>query len=234
MVANCWLRSGDTSSSNNCIHFLEETFEIIKGKVVGLFRTDSGFCSEKIFSFLENRNTPIPYVIAGRLHALLQQRIKDVKTWNAIDKGIWISEFTYQAKGWSKERRVVVIKQSVELCPKASGKKLKLFDDSLYHENDRFPCFFTNQKLPSVEIWEQYKRRADADAENRIQEPKADFGADGFCMDSFYVTEAVMRMVMMAYNLMSLYRMFSQQTRVHQRLSTLRFDCFAVGSWIVK
>ncbi len=26
MVANCWNRSGNTSSSNNCIHFLEETF----------------------------------------------------------------------------------------------------------------------------------------------------------------------------------------------------------------
>lgn len=230
MVANCWLRSGDTSSSNSCIHFLEETFEILKDKMVGLFRADSGFCSEKIFSFLENRT--IPYVIAGRMHAVLQQKIKENKTWNVIDKGIWVCEFTYQAKEWSKERRVVVIKQSVELRPKASGKKLKLFDDTLYYENDRYHCFFTNQKLPAQEIWEQYKRRADA--ENRIQELKADFGAEGFCMDSFYATEAAMRMVMVAYNLMSLYRVFSQQTRVHQRLSTLRFNCFAVGSWLVK
>lgn len=232
MVANCWLRSGDTSSSNSCIHFLEETFTILQGKVVGLFRADSGFCSEKIFSFLETRETPIPYVIAGRMHAVLQQKIKDIKAWNALGEGIWISEFTYQAKGWNKERRVVVIKQSIELRPKASGKKLKLFDDSIYYENHRFHCFFTNQQLPAAEIWEQYKRRADA--ENRIQELKADFGAEGFCMDSFYATEAAMRMVMMAYNLMSLYRLFSQQTRVHQRLSTLRFNCFAVGSWLVK
>ena len=232
MVANCWLRSGDTSSSNNCIHFLEETFEILKDKVVGLFRADSGFCSEKIFSFLEERTFPIAYVIAGRMHALLQQKIKDIKAWNALGQGIWISEFTYPAKGWSKERRVVVVKQSIELRPKAGGKKLKLFDDSIYYHNYRFHCFFTNQHLPAAEIWEQYKRRADA--ENRIQELKADFGAEGFCMDSFYATEAAMRMVMIAYNLMSLYRLFSQQTTVHQRLSTLRFNCFAVGSWITK
>lgn len=232
MVANCWLRSGDTSSSNNCIHFLEETFEILKNKVVGLFRADSGFCSEKIFSFLENRTAAVPYVIAGRMHAVLQQKIKDIKAWNALDKGLWISEFTYLAKGWSKERRVVVIKQSIELRPKAAGKKLKLFDDSLYYQNYRFHCFFTNQKLPAQEIWEQYKRRADA--ENRIQELKEDFGAEGFCMDGFYATEAAMRMVMVAYNLMSLYRLFSRQTRVHQRLATLRFNCFAVGSWLVK
>ena len=232
MVANCWLRSGDTSSANNCIHFLEETFEILKGKIIGLFRADSGFCSEKIFSFLESRVTPIAYVIAARMHAIIQQKIKDIKAWNVVDKGLWISEFTYQAKGWACARRVIVIKQSIELRPKASGKKLKLFDDSIFYENYRYHCFITNQKLPAVEIWEQYKRRADA--ENRIQELKQDFGAEGFCMDNFYATEAAMRMVMIAYNLMSLYRIFSQQTRVHQRLSTLRFNCFAVGSWIVK
>ena len=230
MVANCWLRSGDTSSSTNCIHFLEETFDILKDKVVGLFRADSGFCSEKIFAFLEAKK--IPYVIAGRMHALLQAKIKDLNAWNAVDMGIWISEFTYQAKGWSCERRVVVIKQSIALRPKATGKKLKLFDDSIYYQNYRFHCFFTDQKLPAQEIWEQYKRRADA--ENRIQELKQDFGAEGFCMDNFYATEAAMRMVMVAYNLMSLYRIFSQQTSVHQRLSTLRFNCFAVGSWVVK
>lgn len=232
MVANCWLRSGDTSSANNCIQFLEETFAVLKNKTVGLFRGDSGFCSETIFAFLEKREKEIPYVIAGRMHALLQQKIKNIKAWNVVDKGIWISEFTYQAKGWSRERRVIVIKQSVELRPKASGKKLKLFDDSLCYQNDRYHCLFTNQALPAIEIWEQYKRRADA--ENRIQELKQDFGAKGFCMDNFFATEAAMRMVMVAYNLMSLYRLFSRQTAVYQRLSTLRFNCFAVGSWIVK
>ena len=55
MVANCWLRSGDTSSANNCIHFLEETFSILGKRTVALFRADSGFCSEKIFSFIEGK-----------------------------------------------------------------------------------------------------------------------------------------------------------------------------------
>ena len=32
MVANCWNRSGNTGSSCNCIHFLEETFAILKNK----------------------------------------------------------------------------------------------------------------------------------------------------------------------------------------------------------
>ena len=43
-----------------------------------------------------------------------------------------------------------------------------------------------------------------------------------------------MRFVMMAYNLMSLHKQVVMKTPIQQRLQTLRFNCFAVGSWIVK
>ncbi len=44
-----------------------------------------------------------------------------------------------------------------------------------------------NQEPPAIEIWEQYKRRGDA--ENRIKESKEDFGVQGFFMDDFGATE---------------------------------------------
>ncbi len=50
----------------------------------------------------------------------------------------------------------------------------------------------TNQTLSSIEIWKQYKGRADA--ENRIKELKEDFGVDSFCMRNFVATEVAMRM----------------------------------------
>ena len=47
MVANAWLRPGNTSDSNNCKAFLEETFEeVLKEQKVGLLRADSGFYTE--------------------------------------------------------------------------------------------------------------------------------------------------------------------------------------------
>ena len=107
-----------------------------------------------------------------------------------------------------------------------------MFDDNICYENNRYHTFVTNQYLPAIHIGEQYKGRADA--ENRIKELKEDFGAKGFCMDDFYGTEAAMRMVMIAYNLMSLYRLFTHQKQPQPTLSTLRFNCFAVGSWVVK
>jgi hypothetical protein len=53
-------------------------------------------------------------------------------------------------------------------------------------------------------------------------------------MDDFYGTEAAIRMVCVSYNLMSLFRQVTHQTPKQPKLSTLRFNCFAVGSWIVK
>lgn len=43
-----------------------------------------------------------------------------------------------------------------------------------------------------------------------------------------------MRFVMVAYNLMSLFRQLTHQNKAQPKLSTLRFNCFAVGSWIDK
>jgi DDE family transposase len=233
MVANCWNRSGNTSSSNNCINFLEETFAILKNKKVGLFRADSGFCSESILKFIEDKK--IPYVMACKLYANLQNSIYSIKKWNAIGEGLWISEMEFQQGGWSKSRRIIVIKQSEEIRPKATGKKLRTLFDKIGIDQDkvyrtRYHALVTDQSLPAIEIWEQYKRRGDA--ENRIKELKEDFGVEGFCMDDFCATETAMRFVMVAYNLMSLFRQLTHQKQAQPKLSTLRFNCFAVGSWI--
>jgi len=235
MVANCWNRSGNTGSNSNCINFLEETFEILKNKKIGLFRADSGFCTSEILDYIESKG--IAYVMSCKLYSNLQNEIYRLKHWRSLGEGIWISEFNYKQNGWQQARRVVVIKQSEEIRRKATGKKLKtlfssmgIADDKIY--NTRYHAFVTNQTLPAEEIWSQYKRRGDA--ENRIKELKEDFGAEGFCMDDFCATETAMRFVMVAYNLMSLFRQLTLQKQPQPTLSTLRFNCFAVGSWIEK
>ncbi len=230
MVVNSWLRSGDTSSAHQCNEFLNETLSILKNKTIGLLRADSGFASDLIFRHLEQKQ--IPYVIAGRMHYPLQDKIKQQKTWTAIGLGIWISETRYKASKWETERRVIVIRQSVDLRPKATGKKLKLFDDMEYYEQYRYHTFYTNQTLPATQIWEQYKGRGDC--ENRIKELKYDFALEGFNMKDFFATEAALRMVNLAYNIISLFRQVSSEKPKHQRLQTLRLNCYAVGAWMTK
>jgi hypothetical protein len=81
-------------------------------------------------------------------------------------------------------------------------------------------------------IWLLYRDRGDA--ENRIKELKADFGLDGFTFQNFWATEACFRFVLIAYNLLSLFRQAVLATKKQAHLSTLRFQCFALGAWIPK
>ncbi len=71
-----------------------------------------------------------------------------------------------------------------------------------------------------------------ADAKNRIKELKEAFAVDSFCLKKFWTTEAPFRSIMIAYHLLSLFRYIVLQTQRQQTLSTLRFKCFASGSWI--
>jgi hypothetical protein len=162
----------------------------------------------------------------------LQDKIRQLKTWNAIGFGIWISETEHKATKWDAPCRVIVIRQSVDLRPKATGKKLKLFDDKEYYQQYRYHTFNTNQQLPATQIWEQYKGRGDC--ENRIKELKYDFALEGFNMKDFFATEAALRMINLAYNIISLFRQVSSEKTQHKRLQTLRLNCYAVGAWMTK
>jgi hypothetical protein len=59
---------------------------------------------------------------------------------------------------------------------------------ALILSKSRYHCFITNETLPSEQIWHPYKGRADA--ENRIQKLKYDFGLEGFAMKEFYATDS--------------------------------------------
>ena len=48
LVANFWLRPGNTSSSNNVLAFIEATLTNLGTTTVGLFRADSGFYDKTI------------------------------------------------------------------------------------------------------------------------------------------------------------------------------------------
>lgn len=230
MVVNSWLRSGNTSSAHQCVNFLNETLSILQNKKIGLLRADSGFASNTIFTHLEKEQ--INYVIAGRMHQGIQDKIRGITTWRALGLGIWVGETDYKATKWEKSRRVIVVRQSVDLRPKATGKKLKLFDDAEFYQQYRYHTFYTNQSLPAVQIWEQYKGRADC--ENRIRELKYDFALEGFNLKDFFATEAALRFVNLAYNIISLFRQVSSEKPKHHRLQTLRLNCYAVGAWMTK
>ena len=63
--------------------------------------------------------------------------------------------------------------------------------------------------------------RQSADSENRIAELKQDFGLTNFCLDAFWDTEAAFQTVLMAYNVMSLFRQALLRAPQAVKLSTI-------------
>lgn len=138
----------------------------------------------------------------------------------------------YAVNVWGKERRMVMVRQRVSRRPKATGKALRLFGEDVEIKNYRYGCFVTSLEFPAHLVWKLYRVRADA--ENRIKELKYDFGADSFNMQSFSATETAMNCVMLAYNLMSLFRQVVVCSKVQPTLKTMRYKVFAAGGYLVK
>lgn len=138
----------------------------------------------------------------------------------------------FQGLDWESPRRIVIVRQRIEERPKATGKQLSLFPEDEIHRNYRYSAYFTNQQYAATDVWRNYRARGDA--ENRIKELKEDFGADSFNLKGFFPTEAALHFVMIAYNLMSLFRIFVLQEKTQKRLSTLRYRTFAIGAYFEK
>lgn len=223
MVLHAWLRPGDTAASNNAIAFFDEAISFLGERHrVTLVRGDSGFFGGDFLKMLESK--AICYIVAVRMNSIIRSMVCGLSNWIGVDHGIAVSEMSYQAHCWDKSRRVIVVRQDEDLRPEARGKLL--LDIPGY----RYQIFVTDLDLAPAEVWRAYRQRADA--ENRIGELKLDFGLSGFCLDSFWATEAAFGTVLLAYNLMSLFRQAVLQAPKAVRLLTMRFQCFALGAWV--
>ena len=230
MVANFWLRSGNAYTTNNFLSFLEDTMARLKGKKVSLLRADSGFYSKEIFDYVEKKG--INYIIVARHYGTVQRKIARLKDWWLLDNGLEITETTYQSDTWESPRRLVVVRQQIDRRPKATGKQLKLFKEEGIFENYRYSCYITNLGLSAKMVWDMYRGRADC--ENRIKEIKADFGFSNFNMQDFGATEAALNFVVVAYNIMSLFKQAVLKSDKLQQLKTRRYKIFAIGGYITK
>jgi hypothetical protein len=207
LVANFWLRSGNTSSSENFISFLSDTLDNLHGKNISLLRLDSGFNCREVLEFTEGRD--FNYIVAARFYEPIQYSVSGLKRWIKFDEGIGISEIHCQSPSWDKSRRMVY--QHIKRCPNATDKQPRLFSDDEILNQYRYSAYITNLSLSGTDVWQLYRGRADA--ENRIRELKYDFGFD---------------------SLIALFRQVVLNTKVQQTLSTLRFKTFAIGAYFEK
>lgn len=254
MIANVWLRPGNSGSANNVINFLQATREHLAGKTIGLLRADSGFCEDAFLRHLEGER--INYIIALKLTQPLQRALvratqvaQDQQataptpppplSWWALDDGLEIADLMYQAPSWQSPRRIIAIRQHIKQRANAKGKTLSLFAEDEAIGQWRYSALVTDLNLAALQVWRLYRGRADC--ENRIKELKYDFAAGSLNLRDFWATEAALHIVMLAFNLMSLFKqaLLKQTIRsdgtdkpIQHTLSTLRHQLFAQPAFI--
>lgn len=217
LIANYWLRSGNTQCVNGAAGFLRETLARLPAHLrLGLVRADSGFGDESFLQTCEELD--LNYIVVARLTQKVQSlcRHEDICWQDTGVAGVQVQEVETARIG----RRLILIRQRIATRPEAGGKLL------VEVPGYRFQALWTN--LPStvdaLSVWRRYHGRADI--ENRIRELGQQFGITGLTARKFWATEAMHHLAIAAYNLcVLLQRKLGQLEKCE--LNTLRWRLFS-------
>lgn len=219
LVLHAWLRSGNAADNRGAVEFLSEALQILpRGWTVAGVRADGAFFDQKILSFLEDRS--LPYVIVVRRKDTIQDKVQSLDQWTQLDAKTSITEFTLQMPAWSQARRFIVVRFRL---PDPDYRRL--LDVPGYD----FRVFVTNRTEAAEWLWHHYDQRAAI--EPRFSELKEDLGADDFCLQKFFPTEAAFLSVLFVFNLLSLLQTLDPRSGPAQRRpATLRQSLFTCGA----
>ncbi len=177
-----------------------------------------------MFKLLEEHR--LPYVVAARLLRPIKNLIIKGLVWNETEiAGTCVAEMFYQEQGWSKPRRLILIRHEVQEKRRVGGKRL--IDCPGY----LFQGLVTSlpAEISPLEVWRQYNGRAGI--EHVIRELRHGYGLQQFCCQDFWATEAVLSMVVMAYNLVVLFERFLGWMDRYA-VQSLRFHLFTAAGII--
>lgn len=220
-ILHTWLRSGDASPMRGCVEFMSEALAKLPSTfLLHAVRADSGFFSDEFLTALEQRR--LSYAVAVRVRRDIQNLIRSVTEWTpGQDQRHEFGELVYQSSPRKTARRIVVIRQRERTGRNTPGKQLFLIPGYVFH------VIVTNLTLSPEQVWKFYNGRANC--ENRIKELKYDFAAAGFCLQSFFGTEATFRLICFLFNLTAILsnELFDNPAR---RLSTVRNQVLVAGA----
>jgi hypothetical protein len=216
VIANYWLRAGNSACVNGAAEFLRQTVRTLPKHIrVKLVRGDAGFGDASVQEACQAMG--LKFIFVAKLTQKVQSLCRHgFEHWRKTEvDGLEVQEVELEQPG----RRLIVVRQRIEQRPQAGGKTL--FDLEGY----RFTALVTNwpASLDALEVWRRYNGRADL--ENRIRELGEQFGIKRLCVQKFWGTEAMHHLAIAAYNLcVLLQRRLGQLEKCE--LNTLRWRLF--------
>lgn len=155
-IVGAKLRHGKAHTAEGADDYIIDTVEQVERWVGGVFcvRMDAGFPSEHLLATLEDRDEPIHYVARFRRNKVLDRLAGPLMLLPWLEHPdeettIWYGELTYQARSWSRPRRIVVVKVQ---------EQGELFANSFYLVTD-MPA----DEVPAAELLALYRRRGRAE-----------------------------------------------------------------------
>ncbi len=187
------LRPGNVHSADGVLEFIKPIVERYRAWFkLFWFRGDAAFAKPEIYEYCEEQR--ITYFIRlpanGNLMSLIGSHLnRPVGQPPQSGIQVRIVDLHYQAKSWSRPRRVVA--------------KIE------WHKGELFPRIgfvVTNSRLPTGKVVKVYNGRGDV--ENRIKEGKNTLRWDKTSCQRFEANQARLQMGVLAYNLLHMIRQF--------------------------
>ena len=213
LVLDVQVSSGKQHASVHAKAALARLLDELADRCPALVRGDSGYGNEGILLELETRKQP--YLLRLRQTANVQRLVRrqfERQDWSRPDaQGCQVVEDYLQLHGWSKKRRVVVVRQrirgGVARERRVDGKQLKLdLAGPSVHEGERlweYAVMVTDVAYPIEAVAQLYRDRADC--ENGFDELKNQWGLSGFTTQDINRCQTTARACALVYNWWSWY-----------------------------
>ena len=139
-----------------------------------------------------------------------------------------IAETVVQLDGWSQPRRVVFIRTMKPANPSAQD----VFWGTDQEEVDAYVTSLPAETASPWQVVMLYRKRADA--ENVFDELKNQWGFTGFCSYKAVVSETVARLLLLTYNLWTLFVRVVKEQGVHTEAVTSRDELLLIPAKLVE
>ncbi|WP_269410923.1 IS1380 family transposase [Lentibacillus daqui] len=217
------LRPGNVYTSNGVVDFIEPVINHYNEQfpeTIPFLRGDSGFAVPGLYELCEDES--VYYVIRLKSNPNLQRLADELHPstvpTDVTKSEIYYEEAEYQAKSWSKPRKVII--QSV----RPAGE--------LFFTHAFFVTNLTDVFSPK-DIVHSYQKRGTM--ENYIKESKNGFNLDRMSSHKFECNEVRMMLSLLAYNLTNWMRTLCfPEEQKNMRIQTIRTRIIKVASKLVK
>lgn len=213
LVLDVQVSAGNQHSSGHAKAALGRLLEELGDKRPAVVRGDSGYGNEGVLLELESRAQP--YLLRLRQTKSVQRLVAQQfarEDWSRPDsQGCQMVQAELQLLGWSKKRRVVIVRQRIKggvaRERRVNGQQLTLdLVGQRVHEGERlweYAVMVTDVKYPVEAIGQPYRDRADCG--NGFDELKNQWGFSGFTTQDINRCQTTARACALVYNWWSWY-----------------------------